>query len=110
VHELFDTLAGEVDAHSDELAERIAALGGQAFGSARQVAKASVLQENEATLSRSADLIAAVASRYGELGKMVRHAIETSADAGDANTSDLLTGMSRNLDLRLWFLESHLEG
>jgi starvation-inducible DNA-binding protein len=27
----------------------------------------------------------------------------------DAGTADLFTGLSRNLDKRLWFLEAHLE-
>ncbi len=31
-----------------------------------------------------------------------------TADLGDANTSDLYTEISRNIDKRLWFLEAHL--
>jgi starvation-inducible DNA-binding protein len=38
----------------------------------------------------------------------VRKAIDDSARAGDADTSDLFTGMSREVDKDLWFLEAHL--
>ena len=42
------------------------------------------------------------------LGNTVRVQIDQSAELGDADTSDLLTGFSRMLDQSLWFLEAHL--
>ena len=38
LHELFDRIAGEIDDHVDELAERITALGGTAEGTVQAVA------------------------------------------------------------------------
>ena len=32
----------------------------------------------------------------------------TASKQGDADTSDLFTGISRGLDKALWFLEAHL--
>ena len=43
------------------------------------------------------------------VGKAVREAIDEAAKAGDADTSDLFTGVSRDLDKRLWLLEAHLQ-
>ena len=35
--------------------------------------------------------------------------IATAADAGDADTSDLFTELSRSADKQLWFVEAHLQ-
>ena len=51
-----------------------------------------------------------VADRYAALAKTVRAGIDTVDEAGDADTADLLTGLSRTLDKALWMLEAHLEG
>src|SRR5437773_11421752 len=44
-HGLFDQVAAHLEAHSDEIAERITALGGVANGTTRQVASTSSLKE-----------------------------------------------------------------
>ena len=41
------------------------------------------------------------------LANLVREAIDESGKAGDADTSDLFTGVSRSIDKSLWFLEAH---
>ena len=53
--------------------------------------------------------VKALAASYAALAKSVRADIDTAAGAGDADTADLFTGMSRGLDKTLWFLESHLQ-
>jgi starvation-inducible DNA-binding protein len=35
---------------------------------------------------------------------------DTRNDLGDADTADLFTGISRETDEQLWFLEAHLRG
>lgn len=42
-----------------------------------------------------------------DFGRKVRTAIDESAKLGDAGTSDLFTGISRETDQSLWFLEAH---
>jgi len=50
----------------------------------------------------------ALADRYAALAASTRKAIDAAGKAGDADTSDLFTGISRGLDKALWFLEAHL--
>jgi starvation-inducible DNA-binding protein len=50
-----------------------------------------------------------VAARYAALAVSSRKAIETANTAGDADTADLFTEVSRGLDKSLWFLEAHLQ-
>ena len=107
LHELFDKLAEQLEEPVDDIAERITALGGVARGTARDAAARSRLQE----LSRDYydhRLIGELADRYAALAATTRAAIETAAKDGDADTSDLFTGISRELDKALWFLEAHL--
>jgi starvation-inducible DNA-binding protein len=40
----------------------------------------------------------------------VRAGIDAAATLGDADTADLFTGISREADKYLWFLEAHLHG
>jgi starvation-inducible DNA-binding protein len=53
--------------------------------------------------------VALLADRYAALGASTRTAIEIASREGDADTSDLFTGISRGLDKALWFLEAHLQ-
>jgi starvation-inducible DNA-binding protein len=107
LHELFDKLAEDLEEPVDNIAERITALGGVARGTARDAAARSRLKE----LGREFydhKLVGELADRYAALAATTRAAIETAAKEGDADTSDLFTGISRALDKALWFLEAHL--
>ena len=52
---------------------------------------------------------AKIASAIAAVGKAARLAIDESTALGDADTADLFTGLSRDLDKQLWFLEAHLQ-
>jgi starvation-inducible DNA-binding protein len=107
LHELYDKLAGELLAHVDTVAERATTLGGTALGTARMTAEGSRLPEfPEVTDGR--ETIEALVERYAALAASTRAGIEQADAAGDASTADLLTGVSRDLDKSLWFLEAHL--
>lgn len=54
-----------------------------------------------------ADVTVALAERYAALAKSVRKAIDETNELGDMGTADLYTGLSRQLDKALWFLEAH---
>lgn len=110
LHELFDKLAGGLEAHVDEMAERVTALGGYASGTVRMAAGASRLAEYPTGAVDGPDHVKALVERYAQLAATTRTAIQASADQGDADTADLFTGVSRDLDKGLWFLEAHLHG
>ena len=50
-----------------------------------------------------------LADRYASLAETTREAIDTAENMGDMSTSDLFIEVSRGLDMRLWFLEAHLQ-
>lgn len=107
LHKLFDELAETVYAHIDPLAERITALGGYAEGTVRQAAKASKLDEFPSKQPSELTYVTVLCDRYAETGAAVRKGIDDTDKLGDADTADLLTAISRDLDKSLWFLEAH---
>ncbi len=109
LHELFDKLAADLLPNIDDMAERATTLGGTALGTAKMAAKASRLEEYPATVTSGTESLETLIDRYATLAASTREAIETSAKLGDADTSDLFTGISRGLDKSLWFLEAHLQ-
>ncbi len=108
VHELFDEIAAEINSFTDEIAERSVQLGGVALGTSRSVAARSSLKEYPSKIFRSEDHLKALAAVLADFGKKVRAAISETDDAGDADTADLFTGVSKTIDKNLWFIESHL--
>lgn len=106
-HKLFDDLAEALFEPLDDIAERIVQLGGTANGTVRQAAATSAIPEFPTAIKGGLSYVTALAERVALAAKSVRAAVGASADAGDADTSDLLTGVSRSLDKTLWFLEAH---
>jgi starvation-inducible DNA-binding protein len=109
LHELFDKIAGELGDHIDEMAERITALGGVAEGTVQAVAGRSRLEPYPLALAEGRAHLEALATALARFGKSVRKAIDDTSKAGDADTSDLFTGVSRAVDKDLWLVEAHLQ-
>lgn len=108
LHELFDELATELEEFVDSFAERITALGGTAFGTARIAAATSEIPEYPLDIFDGKSHVTALADRYAIYAKLVRDGIAETDELGDADTADLYTEVSREIDKRLWFLEAHL--
>ena len=108
LHELFDKVAESVEDHSDTLAERITALGGRAHGTIASVARRSSLRPYPEDISEGLAHVDALSAALADYGAKLRAAIETAGRIGDADTADLFTGLSRETDKYLWFLEAHL--
>jgi starvation-inducible DNA-binding protein len=109
LHELFDRIAESVEEHIDELAERITALGGTAYGTIAAVARSSSLVPYPENIVDGLQHVDALAAAIAQFGKKIRKGIDESGKQGDADTADLYTGISRELDKNLWFLEAHLQ-
>lgn len=108
LHELFDKLAEAIEEQVDTIAERATALGGVAQGTLAQVARGTSLKPYPQTLTDGVAHVKALATVLAAFGAKVRAAIAESARLGDADSSDLFTGVSREVDKYLWFLEAHL--
>jgi starvation-inducible DNA-binding protein len=108
LHELFDKVAESVEEHIDTIAERVTALGGTAHGTIARAARATTLKAYPEDISEGLAHVDALSAALADFGAKVRTGIEESARLGDADTADLFTGVSRENDKYLWFLEAHL--
>ncbi len=108
LHELFDKLAETVEDQIDTIAERVTALGGTARGTLATVSRATSLKPYPEEISDGMAHVEALSAVVADFGRKVRAAIDESAKVGDADTSDLFTGVSRETDKNLWLLEAHL--
>ena len=113
LHTLFDELATELYVQLDDVAERAVALGGTAIGTVRQSARLSRLSELTITSDRETQegltVVSGLTEAYATYANLVRNWIDDCDAQGDADSTDLFTGLSRLLDKRLWMLESHLK-
>lgn len=108
LHLLFDQIAGELYEFIDLVAERITSIGSTAHGTTRMAAAATPLPEYPLDAVDGKQHLVAVAERLAAYGKHVRAGIAKTEDQ-DADTADLYTQISRTTDLRLWFIEAHLQ-
>ncbi len=109
LHELFDKLVETSEDWVDDIAERVVALGGTAEGTVGAVGKKTTLAAYPLELVDGSAHVDALSSALAKFGKNVRAAIHESGELGDADTADLFTGISREADKYLWFLEAHLQ-
>jgi starvation-inducible DNA-binding protein len=109
LHELFDKISDAVLEQIDEIAERITALGGTAEGTVAVAARRSKLKNYPLSITAGKDHLLYLSTQLSGFGKAARSAIEDTGKLGDADSADLFTQISREIDKYLWFLEAHLQ-
>ena len=109
LHELFDKISDAVLEHIDTIAERITSLGGTAEGTVAVAARRSKLKNYPLSITAGKDHLFYLSTQIAQFGKSVRAGIEESDKLGDADSADLFTQISRELDKYLWFVEAHLQ-
>jgi starvation-inducible DNA-binding protein len=109
LHELFDKLSDVLLGQIDEIAERATSLGGTAEGTVAVAAKRSKLKNYPLSITAGKDHLFYLSTQLSVFGKAARAAIDETGKLGDADTADLFTGISRDIDKYLWFIEAHLQ-
>jgi starvation-inducible DNA-binding protein len=105
---LFATMASELDAYADLVAERIAVLGGVARGTAHTAAMQSTLPEYPGALVDGHAHVLVLAERFGPYATAMRGGITLAVDVEDAGSAAVYTEISHGVDKRLWVLDAHL--
>jgi len=109
LHELFDQVSTAVLVYIDDLAERVTTLGGTALGTVRVSAENSTLSQYPLEITDGEAHVDALSTVMASFGKAVRKNIDDADELGDKDTADLFTGISREIDKLLWFVEAHAQ-
>ena len=105
---LFATMATELEAYTDLVAERIAVLGGVARGTTRTAATQSTLLEYPSDLVEGNAHVLALAERFASYATALRTSLKHATDVEDVGSAALYTDITRGVEKRLGLLEAHL--
>lgn len=108
LHKLFDTVAEPLPDFIDEIAERIGALGGVAYGTVRMAGANSRLPEMMEMVVTGDQFLRELCDRCSMVSQSLRMAITALDQAGDVVSSNMLQDMNQEIDKACYFLEGHL--
>lgn len=108
IHRLLDELTETLDEGIDGIAERVRQLGGFLDSSTETIAKQSSLAAFPSGKVSAHTVADEVSQKLALAVKDLHEAIDSSDEAGDAITADLLTNVSGKLEVHIWFFESSL--
>lgn len=108
VHEMIDPQVDQVRLYADEVAERIAALGGSPLGTVGAIVGNRSLPEYPLGRDTAMAHLAELDAIYDVIVADNRTAIDAVEDL-DLITQDLLIGHSGELEKFQWFIRAHLE-
>ena len=108
VHELLDDVADRMRDRVDLMAERAVIMGGVAKGTLQDVAGSSKLDPYPDSIIDITEHLQHLSDRFVSYGRQVREAIESADEAGDEDTADLFTEVSRGVDKDAWFIGANL--
>ncbi len=110
LHQMFQTQYEELFVAIDDLAERVRALGQYAEGGLKRFAEMSTVAEGPTAAGTSAkDWVSSVLLAHEVVISAAHKARTIAADAGDAETEDLLIGRIAIHKKAVWFLNSYLK-
>lgn len=109
VHELLDAVADRLRESADLMAERAVILGGIAKGTLQAAAAGTSLSPYPEEIVAIEEHVEALVERFLDLGGKVRAAIDAAGEAGDEDTADLFTEVSRAIDKDAWFIGANLK-
>jgi len=109
LHEFFEKLHDHASAHNDDIAERLAALGGVPDGTLPTVAAGSALKPYRKENVSSVEHLTALTGAMALYTAGISAAIAQASDASDPATTDLMTEIGRTCEKDLWLIEAHLQ-
>ena len=108
VHEMLDPQVDDVRAMADDVAERIATLGGSPVGTPGALVDARSWSESSLGRATTQEHLGALELVYRGVIGDARAAI-AEVDTLDLVTQDMLIGQTEKLELFHWFIRAHLE-
>lgn len=108
IHLLLDEVAARLHEIGDTIAERAVILGGIARGTTQVVNEATTLDPYPVEETDITAHLEALTDRFKAVGEQLRKAIDAAGEAGDEDTADLFTEVSRIVDKDAWFIGANI--
>lgn len=108
LHELFEEQYRDLWESTDEIAERIRALGEYAPGTYAKFQALASIKDNE-SVPGSDEMLRELISDNEATVRTIRSAIATAEEHGDEASIDLLTGRLSTLEKQIWMMKSILK-
>ena len=110
LHQLFEDQYDIVAEAADEVAERIATLGGTAIGTTSEFAKESQLKETPGKLPDTQGMLKELVGDHESIVKALRDNLDkVEEDYNDAGTSDFLNGLMQEHEKMAWKLRKYFK-
>jgi starvation-inducible DNA-binding protein len=103
-HLLLDEHAEQLDAITDEIAERVRKIGGTTIRSIGHIARLQRVLDNDADYVTPADMLSELREDEAALAKRMLAVHGLCDDAGDVATASLLENWIDQAERRIWFL------
>ena len=110
LHTMFDLIAQDIEKQIDIVAERVTALGGTALGTVQDVVKNTNLNPYPNNIINAKEHLEKLSHNFAIVSEHARQKIKQTESLGDYATSDIYINLVKLIDLRLWFIEAHLQG
>ena len=107
LHELFEKISDDLREHVDDIAERVAQLGGQAEGTIKMASERSSLPEYPRQITGGTAHLEALSNAMDSCATAMRDAIDQASSLGDEVTVDIFVGATRAIDKLLWMVRAH---
>lgn len=107
LHEMFEEQYRDLWETTDDLAERIRALGHYAPGTFAQFARLATVKEKD-DIPRANDMLRDLVADNEAVARTLRSAIATTQEAGDEASAGLLTDRLTTHEKQVWMMKSML--
>lgn len=108
VHEILEAASQRVLGFADDVAERMAVLGGEPLASARKLAAVPQLADVPVGVRQQDEVIKVTCDRIAFFSNLVRDCIDTIERNDDPVSADCCIRALSELEKSMWKLESHL--
>lgn len=108
LHGIFDEAAANALQFTDELAERMAILGGEPIATVQKIAAVPQLADAPSGMKNQEEFVRLVVDRMSYFTGLIRDSLVIFERNADPVTNDVCLRGLANLEKKLWMLESHL--
>ncbi len=109
LHHLLEEHYTAIAAASDEVAERVRALGQASFGTMDEFVECATLKEEPGVNPAAMQMVANLVADHEQVIRNLRTFVDQTEELNDMGTSDFLTGLMEAHEKMAWMLRAFLE-